>query len=67
MAPKSAPFKVVIHFTGKKSNSDIRNLYTDFYINMVKNTLINSNLSEKSKKDVMDRLLAHFEKTTPGT
>lgn len=50
MAPKSTPFKVVIHFAGKKSESDIQNLYTDFYIDAVKNSLMNGNLSEELKR-----------------
>lgn len=67
MAPKSAPFKVVIHFSGKKSPAEIQNLYADFYINAVKNTLTNSNLTEDGKRDVVDRLLTHFGKTTQET
>lgn len=60
MAPKSTPFKVVVHFVGQKSQSEMQKLYTDFYIEAVKNTLTNSNLTEESKQDVMNRLLSYY-------
>lgn len=60
MAPKSAPFEVVVHYTGKKSNAEIRVLYADFYVNAVKNTLTNSNLPEDAKEEIVERLCAHF-------
>lgn len=60
MARKSVPFEVVVHYTGKKSNAEIQTLYADFYVNAVKNTLANSNLPEDAKKEIVERLCAHF-------
>lgn len=60
MAPKSAPFKIVVHYTGKKTKTEMQELYANFYINSVRNTLMSRNLSEEGKKDVLNRLVVHY-------
>lgn len=67
MAPKSAPFKIVIHYTGTKSAAEVQSLYADFYIDQVKNTILSANLDGEGSKAVIDRLLDHYAKNTPET
>lgn len=60
MAPKSAPFQVVVHYTEKKSSAEMQELYVNFYLNAVQSTLANSNLPKEAKEAVMNRLCSHF-------
>lgn len=57
MAPKSAPFKVVVHYSGTKNPDIIKKHYLDFYIEQVRKQLTDSNLCDQDKKAVIDRLM----------
>jgi len=62
MARKSVPFKVVVHYTGKKSKAEIQEIYADFYVSHVKKVLDESGLSGIEKRAIIDRLIAYFDK-----
>jgi len=64
MAPRSTPFNIVCHFTGKKSNSQILNDVHRFYIDQVKVMLVESNLEGFEKQEVIDRLLDIYTSST---
>ena len=64
MARKSVPFEVHVHYTGKKTRSEIQEIYADFYINQVKNRLENSGLSGDQKRAILERLIDYHEQRT---
>lgn len=57
MPPRSTPFGIVLHFTGKKSNQQILTEVHNFYINQIKSTLSESPLEDYEKVEVIDRLI----------
>ena len=61
MARKSIPFEVVIHYTGKKSKQEMQELYANFYIKRVKDTLDQSGLDEKNRRAILDKLIAYYD------
>ncbi len=64
--PKHTPFSIKVHYVGEKSNDQLQELYADFYINQVKNQLIQSNLTQADKKKVIARLISQFSQIPLG-
>lgn len=61
MARKNVPFKVYVHYTGKKTKAEIQEIYADFYVSQVKKRLENSGLSGDQQRAILDRLIAYYE------
>ena len=64
MARKSVPFKVYIHYTGKKTTAEIQEIYADFHVSQVKKRLENSGLSGDQKRAILEHLIAYHEQRT---
>jgi hypothetical protein len=62
MAHKYAPFTITVTYTGKKSKELIHEAYHDFYIQVVKQKLTDSNISDIKKKEIIDRLIDYHSK-----
>lgn len=67
MAPKHTPFSIVLHFTGKRTKEETQEIITDFYINNIRERLIDSNLSDNERKMVIDLLIRHHSQPVEGT
>jgi hypothetical protein len=65
MAQRYAPFKITYTFTGKKTSSEISNIYHDFYLRAISQNLNDSNISDIEKKEIVDRLINHHSQTNP--
>lgn len=57
MAPRSAPFNIILHYTGKKSTQQILNEVHKFYLSQIKSKLTDSHLEIFEKQEVIDRLI----------
>lgn len=56
MGRKFTPFQIVVHYTGKKSQMEIQNYLDEFYIQQIKEHLVNSTLQTDQKEALLDRL-----------
>lgn len=67
MAPKYTPITVILHFTGQKPKEEIQEIYSDFYIQNIRDRLVDSNLSDNERKMVIDRLIQHHSQPVEET
>ena len=67
MAPRYAPFEIVITYSGVESTKEVNQIYSDFYIDHVKSNLIDSNLSDVDKKEVITRLIHYHSQSDRET
>ena len=60
MAPRSTPFNIILHYTGKKSHQEIIREVHRFYFTQIKDRLNESQLECYEKQEVIDRLLGYI-------
>ena len=67
MATRYAPFNIIVTYVGAKSDKELQKTYSEFYIDQVKAKLIDSNMSDSQKKEVIVRLADYHSQSALGT